>query len=62
VIGLRRVRWVGHVALWGRGEVYTGFLWGNLKERDHLENPGIDETIILISGMWWHGLDQSGSG
>jgi len=31
----------------GRGEVYTGFWWGNLKERDHLEHPGIDGRIIF---------------
>jgi len=27
--------------------VHTGFLWGNLRERDHLEDPGIDGRIIL---------------
>jgi hypothetical protein len=27
--------------------VYTGFLWGNLRERDHLEDPGIDVKITL---------------
>jgi hypothetical protein len=27
--------------------MHTGFGWGNLKERDHLENPGIDGRIIL---------------
>jgi len=27
--------------------VYTGVLWGNLKERDHLEETGIDRRIIL---------------
>jgi hypothetical protein len=27
--------------------VYTGIWWGNLRERDHLEHPGIDEEIIL---------------
>jgi hypothetical protein len=21
--------------------MYTGFWWGNLRERDHLENPGV---------------------
>jgi hypothetical protein len=28
-------------------EMYTGFWWGNLRERDHLGDPGIDERIIL---------------
>jgi len=27
--------------------VLTGFLWGNLKERDHLRDPGLDGRIIL---------------
>jgi hypothetical protein len=31
----------------GRGEVYTGLWWGNLRERDHLEDPGADGGIIL---------------
>jgi len=26
----------------GREEVYTGFWWGNLRNRDHLEDPEID--------------------
>ena len=30
----------------GRGEVYTGFWWGNLRERNHLEGPGLDGMII----------------
>jgi hypothetical protein len=30
-----------------RGEVYTGFWWGNLREGDHLEGPTIDGRIIL---------------
>jgi len=29
------------------GEVYTDFWWGNLRERDHLEDPDVDERIIL---------------
>ena len=31
----------------GRGEAYTGFWWGNLRERDHLGDPGVDGRIIL---------------
>jgi hypothetical protein len=34
--------------VWGRVEAYTGFRWGNLRERDNLGDPGIDERIILI--------------
>jgi hypothetical protein len=30
-----------------RVEVYTGFRWGYLTERDHLEDLGVDERIIL---------------
>ena len=32
--------------IWGSEEVYSGFLWGNLREGDHLEDPGIDGRII----------------
>jgi len=32
-----------------REKVHTRFWWGNLRERDHLENPGVDGSIIL---MW----------
>ena len=28
--------------VWERGEAYTGCWWGNLIERDHLEDPGVD--------------------
>jgi len=31
----------------GRGVVHTGFWWGNLRERDHMGDPRIDESIIL---------------
>jgi len=37
----------GHVARIGRGEVHTVFWCGNLRERDHLEDPGVDGKIIL---------------
>jgi hypothetical protein len=31
----------------GEKKVHTGFRWGNLKERDRLEDPGVDGRIIL---------------
>jgi hypothetical protein len=31
----------------GRGGVCTGLWWGNLRERDHWEDPDIDGRIIL---------------
>jgi len=33
--------------IWGRGEVRTGFWWGDLREIDHLEDSGVDGRIIL---------------
>jgi len=31
----------------GRGEVHKGFWWGNLRERNYLEDPDIDGRVIL---------------
>ena len=31
----------------GRREAYTGFRWGNLRERDGLGDPGVGGRIIL---------------
>jgi len=46
--------------------VCTGFWWGNLKDRDHLEDPGVEGRIILrwifrkwdVGGMDWIELAQ----
>ena len=29
------------------GKAYTGFWWGNLRERDQLEDTGVDGRIIF---------------
>jgi len=42
--------------------VHTGFWWGNRRERNHLEDPGVDERKILrwVFRKWdvgaWTGL------
>jgi len=50
----------------GKGEAYTGFWWGNLRERETLGDPGVDGRIIL---RWIfrkldvvYRLDRAGSG
>jgi hypothetical protein len=41
------------------GEVHAGFWWGNLMERDHLEDPGLNGSVALkwifsklVKGAW----------
>jgi hypothetical protein len=45
--------------------VHTGF-WGDLRERDHLEDLGVDRKItfrwIFKIGVGGHGMDESGLG
>jgi len=46
----------------GRGEAYAELWWGIMRERDHLEDPGVDGRIIIrcIFRKWnvrvWTGL------
>jgi hypothetical protein len=62
VINSRRMRWVGHVARMGEGRGVYRFGWGNLRERDHWIDQGVDGRIILrlIFRKWdvgvWTGL------
>jgi hypothetical protein len=62
VIKSRTMRWVGHVARMGNGEVHRGIWWGSLMEGDHLDGLGVDGRITVkwIFNKWdgeaWTGL------
>ena len=56
----------------GGGEAYTGFWWENLRESDHLVEPGVDGRIILRwifrkwdvgewTGSSWLGIETGGN-
>jgi hypothetical protein len=47
VIKSRGRRWVGHVARMEERKVFTGFWCGSLRKSEHLEDPGVNERIIL---------------
>jgi hypothetical protein len=47
VIKSRKMRWAGHAAYVGKGEVFTGFWLGDPKGRDHWEDLGVGGRIIL---------------
>jgi len=50
--------------MWGTGDVLTGFWWGYLMGRDHLEDLGVVGRIILRwifrkwDGQAWTGLSR----
>jgi hypothetical protein len=50
----------------GKREMYTRFRWGNLKERDHLEDPDLHGWVtlkgIVKHGTTGYGLVSSESG
>jgi hypothetical protein len=48
----------GYVARIRKGEVCTGYWWGNLRERGHSGDPGLDGKIILrwIFRIWDMGV------
>jgi len=42
-----RIRWTGHVARTGKRRGAYRVWWGDLRERDHWGDPGVDLRIIL---------------
>ena len=55
----------GFWLVWETAEVHIGFLWGDLKERDHLEDLGVGRYNVkmdLQESGGRRGLDWSGSG
>jgi hypothetical protein len=40
----KRMRWRGMCDAWGRGEIYTEFWLGNLKDSDIVEDLGVDQA------------------
>jgi hypothetical protein len=59
VIKLSRMRWTGHVASVGGWRGAYRVWWGDLRKRDHLEDPVIDGSIMLkfIFKIWDGGMD-----
>jgi hypothetical protein len=41
------MRWVGNVAYMGERKGVYSIWWEILRERDHMEDPGVDERILL---------------
>jgi len=41
--------------------VYTWFWWGDLRDGDHFEHPGVNERIILkwVFRKWMRNVDES---
>jgi hypothetical protein len=58
--------WVGYAACIGERRGAYKVWGGNLRERNHIEDPGIDGRIILrwifrrgMEGMYWIDLAQN---
>jgi hypothetical protein len=47
VIKSRRMRWAGHVERMRERRGAYRFWWGNLRDRDHFENLGVNGRVML---------------
>jgi hypothetical protein len=66
MIKSRRMKWAGHVARMGRGEVFTGFWLGGPKVRDQRKDLGVGGWLAgsgldPVAGFCEHGNEPSGS-
>jgi hypothetical protein len=68
VIKSKRMGWVGACSTYGGGErLHTGFWWGDLRERNHLEDPGVDGRVMFSgrgmgarTGLIWRRIGTGG--
>jgi hypothetical protein len=68
VIKSRRMRWVGACSTYGEGRDYIeGFGGGDLRERNQLEDPGVDGRVIFSgrgmgarTGLIWRRVGTGG--
>ena len=66
VIKSRRMRWAGHVARMGEERGFIGSWWGNLRERDHWGDLGVDGWISrrwdvgIWTGLGWSRIGRGG--
>jgi hypothetical protein len=57
-----RIGWVGNAARMRKGEACTNFWCGNLRKKDHLEDPGLDRRIMLrLIFRKWDARARTGS-
>jgi hypothetical protein len=49
IIWVTKKNEVGGACITYRREMHTGIWWGNLRERDHLEDVSTDKRIIKIN-------------
>jgi len=52
----------GTFHIWGRGQLYTRYCWGILREIDDLKNPDTDGDDRYSGSGMGHGLHWFGSG
>jgi hypothetical protein len=55
-----KINWAGHIARIGDRRVAYRFLWGEMREKDHLEDLRVDGRIIIYiyqREVGWGGID-----